>query len=106
MPNADLARFGSRSWINPPGGGIGATITSSTTFTPTAPVHHIAGANTITTVVPPYVGFTGKITLIADAAFVLNTGGTAGSAIGAAVTATTGRTIDLVYDGSTWYASL
>lgn len=103
MPNADLVTWSSRAGINPPGGFVGMALASSTTITPPAPFFHVTGTSTITTIVPPFVGFVGKITIIADAAFVLNTGGTAGSAIGTAVTAVAAQAMDLTYDGSTWY---
>lgn len=105
MPNADMAFWASRAWVNPPNPAIGQPVTSATTFTPIAPITQLNGANTVTTIVPPFVGFVGKITVIANAALVFNTGGTAGSAIGAAVTAATGRAYDLVYDGTTWYVN-
>lgn len=105
MPNADLAFWGARAWPNPPGGGIGQTIASAATFTPVAPVHHLSGVGTVTTIVPPYTGFTGKITVIADGIMVFNTGGTAGSAIGATVTTVAARAYELVYDGAVWYVN-
>jgi hypothetical protein len=103
MPNTDLQKWASRAGINPPGGFVGVPVASSTTITPTGPIFHVTGTSTITTIVPPFTGFIGKLTIIADGAFVLNTGGTAGSAIGTAVTAVASQAMDLVFDGSTWY---
>lgn len=103
MPNADLANFAASAWINPPGQAIGPLLTAATTLAPTFPVHHVSSAATITDITPPYVGFLGRIVLLADGAFVLNTGGTAGVSIARAITGTSGQPIECLFDGTSWF---
>lgn len=106
MPNADYGIWGAKAGINPPGGFVGPVLASDTTITITHPIHHVSGTAAINTIAPPYTGFVGTITLIADAAFTMATGGTSGSAIGTAVTAVASQALDMVYDGSTWYPKI
>jgi hypothetical protein len=103
MPNVDLAAWASSAWINPPGGGIGPLLTAATTLAPTFPIHHVSSAATITDITLPWTGFQGRIILLADGAFVLNTGGTSGVAISRAITGTSGQPIEVIYDGSIWH---
>lgn len=102
----DLANFASGAWLNPPGGVVGAVLASDTTITVTSPIHHVSGTAQITTIVPPITGFLGRITLIADGAFTLATGGTAPNAIGTALTAVASQALDLVHDGVAWYPKM
>lgn len=102
MPNTDLANWGSKAGINPPGGYLGPNIASSATVTPTAPLHHVTGTASITTIALPYTGFVGAITFIADGAWTMTTGGTAGTDISTVVTAVSGQALDMVYDGTIW----
>lgn len=106
MPNTDYGIWASGAGVNPGSPLVGAALASSTTLTPTSPIHHITGTSAITTIVPPYAGFQGRITLIADAAFTLAGSGTAGSDISTALTAVSGQAVDLVYDGATWYPKM
>lgn len=105
MPDIDYGVWGSGVGANP-GGFVGKLLASTTTLTPTAPIHHVNGTSAITTIVPPYTGFVGRITLIADAAWTLAAGGTSGSDIATALTAVSGQALDLVFDGSTWFPKM
>lgn len=102
----DLARFAAGSWINPPGDAVGPDIASATTITLTHPIHRVTGTTAINTIVPPYTGFLGRITLIAKGAFTFATGGTAPNAISTAVTLVADQAIDIVHDGVTWYPKI
>jgi hypothetical protein len=102
MPSADLQVWNANVDINPPGGLVGPILASTTTLVPTNPVHHVSGTNTITDITLPWTGFRGRIVLIPDGAFVLNTGGTAGVAISRALTATANQPIELIFDGTIW----
>lgn len=101
--NIDMGIWASQVGRNPPGGFVGTVIASAATIAPNKPIHHVSGTGTITNITLPFTGFVGKICLIADAAWVLNTGGTAGSAIGTVVTAVAAQAIELTFDGSVWY---
>jgi|SRR5688572_4885682 len=104
--NVDYGIWGSKAGINPPGGFVGPVLVSSASMTITHPIHHVSGTESVTTIVPPFTGFVGTITLIADAAFTMTTGGTSGSAIGTAVTMVAGQAIDMVHDGAAWYPKI
>lgn len=104
--NVDLAKFAARAGVNPPGGLIGGTLASSTTISPTFPIHYVSGTEAINTIVPPFTGFVGCLSLIALGAFTLATGGTTGSAIATAVTCVASQVLDLVYDGTLWYPKI
>lgn len=106
MPNVDYGIWGAKAGINPPGGFVGPILASSNTIVPTHPIHHVSGTEAITNITLPWTGFVGTLTLIADAAFTMATGGTAGSAIGTAVTAVAGQALDMVFDGATWYPKI
>ena len=86
--------------INPGGVNVGPNIASAASISPTHRVHHITGTAAITTIVLPYVGFTGKLTFIADAAFTMATGGN----IAAAITAVANKSYEFVFDGTLWYS--
>lgn len=73
--------------------GIGVDIASAATITPDHAIHRITGTATITTINAPS-GFSGPLFLIPVDAFELDTGGN----ISAAVTATPGRLVIVVYD--------
>jgi hypothetical protein len=104
MPNIDYGTWGAKAGINPPGGFVGPILASAATLVPTHPIHHVSGAVAISAITPPWVGFVGELTLIADGAWTMATGGAAGSDIGSALTAmTAGSCLKLVYDGTTWY---
>lgn len=106
MPNVDYGVWGALAGINPPGGFRGPALASSATISPTHPIHHVTGTESITTIVPPFTGFVGEIRLIADGAFTMTTGGTSGSAIGTAVTAVANQALAMLFDGSTWYPQI
>ena len=99
MPDVDLAKFASRAWINPPGGVVGPVLASAASVTITHPIHHVSGAAAIDTLLPPFPGFIGEVTLIPDGAFTTVATGN----IGAAATAVVGRAISMVFDGTKWY---
>jgi hypothetical protein len=99
MPDVDLAKFASRAWINPPGGVVGPILASASSVTITHPIHHVSGAAALDTLVPPFPGFIGEVTLIPDGAFTTVATGN----IGAAATAVVGRAISMVFDGTKWY---
>jgi hypothetical protein len=80
---------------------LGAAVTSATTIDPTGPLFHVTGANAIVTIDLPYTGFVGSIRLIPDGAFTTTTAGN----IAIASTATVGRVMEMVYDGTKWYPS-
>lgn len=106
MPNVDLANF-SDFGINPPGGKVGATLASSATITITHPIHHVSGTASINTIVPPYTGFVGRITLITDGALTFTSaGGTSPNAISTVFTAVSGQAVDVVTDGALWYPKI
>lgn len=102
MPDADLTRFGHRSAINPPGGWFGPTLASAATITISAPCHKLSGTTQVTTINPPYTGFTGTITLILTGAVPFATGGN----IASAVTGVADQAVDFVYDGALWYPKI
>ena len=79
----------------------GAVVVSAGTITPTGMVFHVSGANQITTINLPYVGFTGNITIIPDGAFSTNVAGN----IAVATNAVVSRAIIFTYDGTKWYPS-
>lgn len=103
MPTQDLGVFASQAGINPPGGRVGAILASSATIAIAAPVHHVSGTESITTITPPFTGFVGRISLIADGAFTMTTGGTSPNAISTVVTAVAGQVLDMTHDGAGWY---
>jgi hypothetical protein len=106
MADVDLQKFASGAWVNPPGGVVGAALASSATITLTSPIHHVTGTTAISTIVPPVTGFLGRVTIIADGAFTLTTGGTAPNAVATVVTCVSGQAMDLVHDGVTWYPKI
>jgi hypothetical protein len=77
--------------------GVGATIASTATITVSAAIHHITGANTITTINAP-AGFSGPVHLLADGAFSLGIGGNINLARGPY---SVGQVAILVYDPAT-----
>mgnify|MGYP001572384514 CR=1 FL=1 len=107
MADVDLAQLASKIGTNPPGGKVGPPIASAASITLTHGIHHITGTAAISTIVPPLTGnFQGEVTLIADAAWTLATGGTEPNDIAKAVTAVANEAIDLVHDGSTWFPKI
>jgi hypothetical protein len=102
MPDVDYGTFGSRVAINPPGGYEGPVLASAASIQITRPVHKISGTVSITTILPPYPGFVGHITLIPLAAMALGTGGN----IVKALTGTANTMTTLYFDGSQWYPSV
>lgn len=105
MPNSDLANF-SDYGINPPGQKVGAILASSATITLTHPIQHVSGTESVSTIVPPFTGFLGRVTLIADGAFTFTTGGTAPNAISTVFTAVSGQAVDIVHDGAKWFPKI
>lgn len=75
---------------------------------PVAYITHLSGTNQLTSIDLPWLGFTGTICFIPDAAFTGATGGTSTSstgAIGKAFTAVAAKALYLTYDGALWYPS-
>ena len=56
------------SQINSQVQGVGAILPSGPAVTPTNAIHHVSGSAPVATIVPS-AGFTGDLTLIADAGF-------------------------------------
>jgi hypothetical protein len=87
----------------PVGGNIGTPIASSTTVAPVAPITHITGTSSLSTITVPTRGdgiaWTGCLSLIADGAWSTVTGGN----IATAITAVAGTVYQACYDGSSWY---
>jgi hypothetical protein len=83
-----------------PTNSLGTAIPSASTIAPTASVTHVTGTSSISTITPPYAGFVGSLTLIADGAWTTVTGGN----IAAAMTAVAGVQYTFTYDGTLWYA--
>jgi hypothetical protein len=106
MPDIDYGTWGARAGVNPPGGMVGKTVASSATITPSGPVFHVSGTESITNIALPYTGFVGRVTIIADGAFTMTTGGTAGTAIATVVTAVASQAMDVVFDGTVWYPQI
>lgn len=102
MPNTDLAVWASKVGINPPGGYLGPNLASTATIAPTAPLHHVTGTTSITNITLPFTGFVGTLTFIADGAWTMTSGGTAGTDISTVFTAVSGQALDMVYDGTIW----
>lgn len=82
-------------------GAVGGVLNSGATVTPTRPIQHVAGTAAISTITVPTNLTTGVWHVIPDGAFTYTTGGN----IGAAGTATVGRALDFVYDGTAWFPS-
>jgi hypothetical protein len=101
MPDVDYGTFGSRVAINPPGSYEGPTLVSAASIQITRPVHKVSGTVSITTILPPYPGFVGHITLIPLAAMALGTGGN----VTAAFTGTANKMTTLYFDGAMWFTS-
>ncbi len=83
---------------------VGADLASGTTITPTNPIHSVTGTGTITTIARTATGagaFTSPLVLIPTAAWQLATGVN----IGAACTATAGKSVTLFWNTATslWY---
>lgn len=78
---------------------VGGAVASASTITPTGSVFHVTGTTTISTINPPYTGFTGCITIIPDGIFLTNTSGN----IAIASTSVVSKAICFTYDGTKWY---
>jgi len=82
-------------------------IASATTIAPTSPVFHVTGTATVSTITPPTgctaAGWSCKIMIIPDGAFLTATGGN----IALATTAVVNRVLEMIYDPGTslWYPS-
>lgn len=88
--------------VNPGGAtnfAVGPNIASAATIAPTFGVQHVTGTTPISTITPPWPGFTGAITLIPDGAWTLVTGGN----INSAYTAIVGSPVVVEFDGSKWF---
>ena len=76
--------------------------TNGTTLTPERLVHHVTGtAATLTTIVPPWVDFTGPLYLVADSVFT----GTLGGNLSVIFTTVAGNAYGFIYDrkAGKWY---
>lgn len=82
---------------------VGPTIASAATISITNRVHHVTGAAAIVTMNPPFPGFQGWVTLIADGIFTWTAAGNI-FVLGTA-TAGNGRALSFFYDGAKWYPS-
>ena len=78
---------------------VGPTLASAATIAPTYAIHHVSGTAAISTITPPWTGFTGTITLIPDGAWTLATGGN----IKAAYQAVANQPLELQFDGTSWF---
>jgi lysophospholipase L1-like esterase len=78
---------------------LGSAVASAATITAPSTIFHVTGTTAISTIIVPYTGFTGKITIIPDGVFTFDTAGN----IAETYTSTVNRAIDLVYDGTKWY---
>jgi hypothetical protein len=82
---------------------VGPTIASATTVTVTSRVHHVSGTAAIVTMNPPFPGFQGTVTLIADGLFTWTAAGNI--FVAGTSTAGNGRALSFFYDGAKWYPS-
>ncbi len=82
---------------------VGANVASATSITPTAGIFHVTGTTTIQTIVIPYVGFCGSITIIPDGIFDLGISDN----IALAAISVVGKALIMTYDVGTtkWYPS-
>lgn len=81
---------------------IGDTLDSTaTTVTITHPIHHVSGVGAIATMNPPWVGFSGSVTLIPADTSTVNTAGN----VAKAVSHVANQAAIYVYNPSTakWY---
>lgn len=83
------------------GEGVGGSVASAATITPTAKVTPVSGTAAISTINIPFTGFTGVIYLLPSAAWTLATGGN----IGKASTAVANQMMTLAWDGTKWWPS-
>ena len=81
--------------------GVGTNVASASTIAPVAPLTHITGTTTISTITLPVSGFTGCIRLIPDGLWSTTTGGN----IALGSTAVVGKVLEECYDGTSWYPS-
>jgi hypothetical protein len=83
---------------------VGAKITAAATIAPTTKLHHVTGTTAISTITPPWEGFTGPLYLVADSVFSWNTGGNIGAANPTTVVAS--QAYGFLYDRKTakWYS--
>lgn len=79
----------------------GTAVASASTITPTGVMFHVSGTATIATINLPYTGFTGKLIIIADAAWNTSTSGN----IATVVNAVPGQVYEFSYDGTKWYST-
>lgn len=80
---------------------VGPSIASAATIQITNRVHHVTGVAAIVNMTPPYPGFQGWVSLIADGIWTWTAAGNI--FVLGTVTAGNGRIIDFFYDGSKWY---
>lgn len=80
---------------------IATAVTASSTITSPAQTFHITGNNIVQTITPPWIGFSGKISIIADSGFVWGTSGNIATKGGSPA----GYTVDFLYDFAEgkWY---
>lgn len=80
--------------------GVGSPLTSASELRPTHAIHKVSGTSAISTIHAPS-GFTGPLFLIPLDAWTFATGGN----IALSGTATAGRLLIMVYDGTVWFPS-
>lgn len=78
---------------------LGTPIASAGNIAPFTGVTHVTGTAAIVTITPPFTGFIGSLTLIADAAWTTTTAGN----IEAAMTAIANTPYVATFDGTKWY---
>lgn len=79
----------------------GPTIASAATIVVTHQMHHVTGTAAIVTITPPFPGFQGWITLIADGIWTWTAAGNI--FVLGTVTAGNGRAMRFFFDGNKWY---
>jgi hypothetical protein len=80
---------------------VGPALASAASVQLTHAIHEVTGTVAIATLLPPYTGFQGKVTLIWTNA---NPGGvTTGGNIAAAKDPAQDTALTLVFNGTTWY---
>ena len=83
--------------------GLGNSIVSASSITPTHDVHHLTGTNTINTIVPPSPDFCGMVTFIVEeSCSFTSSGGNIARSVSVSVTLTA---LQFIYNPNTskWY---
>ncbi len=83
---------------------VGVDVASGATITPTGMIFHVTGTTAIDSILLPFAGFTGTITIIPDDLWTWTTSGNIGAA-GQVYASTIGGTLTMTYDGTKWRPS-